>query len=87
MMKFLESISPNKHVDKITSPLFVIQGLNDPRVPVTEAEQMVQAMKENGREVWYLMAKDEGHGFSKKSNRNFLIAAEVMFLEKYLLGN
>ena len=87
MMKFLESISPNKHVDKITSPLFVIQGLNDPRVPVTEAEQMVQAMKENGRDVWYLMAKDEGHGFSKKSNRNFMIAAEVMFLEKYLLGN
>ncbi len=87
MREFLENISPNRHVDKITSPLFIIQGLNDPRVPVTEAEQMVEAMKNNGREVWYLMAKDEGHGFSKKSNRNFMIAAEVMFLEKYLLGN
>lgn len=85
MRDFLESISPNNHIEKITSPLFIIQGLNDPRVPVTEAEQMLKALKDNGREVWYLMAKDEGHGFSKKSNRNFMIAAEVMFLEKYLL--
>jgi dipeptidyl aminopeptidase/acylaminoacyl peptidase len=87
MRNFLDSISPNRHISRITSPLFIIQGLNDPRVPVTEAEQMLEAMKQNGREVWYLMAKDEGHGFGKKSNRVFMITAEVMFLEKYLLGN
>lgn len=86
MMEFLDSISPNKHIDKISSPLFIIQGLNDPRVPVTEAEQMLKALKEDNREVWYLMAKDEGHGFGKKSNRVFMITAEVMFFEKYLLG-
>ena len=86
MKSFLDSISPNRHIDKITSPLFIIQGLNDPRVPVTEAEQMLTALKENDNEVWYLMAKDEGHGFGKKSNRVFMITAEVMFLEKYLLG-
>jgi dipeptidyl aminopeptidase/acylaminoacyl peptidase len=85
MKEFLESISPANHVDKITKPLFIIQGLNDPRVPVTESEQMKSKLQANGREVWYLLAKDEGHGFRKKENINFEQYAQILFLQKYLL--
>jgi dipeptidyl aminopeptidase/acylaminoacyl peptidase len=54
-------------------------------VPVTEAEQIVKAVRKNGVDVWYLLAEDEGHGFAKKSNRDFYIQAQILFLEKYLL--
>jgi dipeptidyl aminopeptidase/acylaminoacyl peptidase len=67
MHEFLLKISPTANAHKITKPLFVIQGLNDPRVPATESEQMVKTVRQNGGTVWYLMAKDEGHGFRKKS--------------------
>ena len=87
MRAFLERISPNNNADKITKPLFVIQGLNDPRVPVTESEQMVATIRENGGPVWYLMAKDEGHGFRKKTNRDQMNAAMSLFIERYLLGS
>lgn len=79
--EFLESISPLNHVDKINKPLFVIQGENDPRVPVTESEQMVREIREHGGEVWYLLARDEGHGFRKKSNRDFQTAVMMLFLQ------
>ncbi len=85
MREFLHSISPLTNAHKIKKPLFVIQGLNDPRVPVTEAEQIVEAVRKNGVDVWYLLAEDEGHGFAKKPNRDFSTQAEILFLEKYLL--
>ena len=70
--------------DKITKPLFVVQGGNDPRVPRTEAEQIAAAARKNGTPVWYLMAKDEGHGFAKKKNVDFLCYATVMFVREFM---
>jgi dipeptidyl aminopeptidase/acylaminoacyl peptidase len=80
-------ISPTTNAHKITKPLFVGQGLNDPRVPVGEAEQIVKTVRANGGKVWYLMAKDEGHGFQKKSNRDFFYRSLAMFWEQHLLGD
>lgn len=87
MRKFLEEISPANHADLITKPMFIAQGLNDPRVPVHESEQMVAAIRTHGGEVWYVMAKDEGHGFVKKANRDYYSNAVVLFMEKYLLDS
>ena len=81
---FLESISPLNNAERITSPLFIIQGANDPRVPATEAEQILQAVREAGIDPWYLLALDEGHGFSRQSNRDFQRAAETLFLTDVL---
>jgi dipeptidyl aminopeptidase/acylaminoacyl peptidase len=64
----------------------VAQGYNDPRVPYTEAEQIVNTVRENKGEVWYFLAKDEGHGFSKKTNRDYFNHTTVLFLHKYLLN-
>src|SRR5688572_3931168 len=66
MAEFLGKISPANNSSKIKKPLLVIQGLNDPRVPASESEQMVKAIRGQGGTVWFLMAKDEGHGFQKK---------------------
>jgi dipeptidyl aminopeptidase/acylaminoacyl peptidase len=85
MREHLQKISPLTQVKKITKPLLVVQGLNDPRVPVGEAEQIVAAIRGNGGKAWYLMAKDEGHGFSKKSNRDFYYWSMVLFIEENLL--
>jgi dipeptidyl aminopeptidase/acylaminoacyl peptidase len=85
MAEFLHRISPLTNVDKIRKPLFVVQGQNDPRVPVTEAEQMVQAIRAQGGTVWYLMAKDEGHGFAKKKNADFQFLSTILFLREHLL--
>ena len=63
----------------------MVQGGNDPRVPRSESEQMVAAVRKNGTPVWYLMAKDEGHGFAKKANRDVLLYAAVLFVREYLL--
>ncbi len=81
---FFEEISPLRNADKITKPLFIIQGANDPRVPASEAEQILAAVRENGGEAWYLLAMDEGHGFAKKSNRDFQREAETLFIEDVL---
>ncbi len=62
MNAFLERISPSNHAQEISKPLFIIQGYNDPRVPVTEAEQMLEVIRKNGGDAWYLLAMDEGHG-------------------------
>ena len=83
---FLESVSPLRNASKITKPLFVIQGLNDPAVSPAEAEQIVAAVRANGVPVWYLAAKDEGHGFRKKPNRNYLFYATVLFVQNFLLN-
>jgi dipeptidyl aminopeptidase/acylaminoacyl peptidase len=88
MAAHLEKISPLTSVSKITKPLFVVQGKNDPRVPATEAEQMVKAIRENpagGGQVWYLMAKDEGHGFAKKKNADFQFLSTILFFREHLL--
>ena len=85
MAKFLEAISPTTNVGKLSKPLFVVQGKNDPRVPVTEAEQMVKAIRDQGGSVWYLMAKDEGHGFAKKANADFQFMAQILFFREHLL--
>ena len=86
MHDFLESIAPMNHVKNVTKPMFVVAGVNDPRVPKSEADQMVAALKAQGTPVWYLAAKDEGHGFQKKKNADFQFYATVLFVEKYLLG-
>ncbi len=85
MKEFLVKISPANNVQKITKPLFIIQGLNDPRVPVNEAEQMKQKMRDQKGDVWYLLAKDEGHGFKKKTNVDYQQWAVVQFLREKLL--
>ncbi|MGH8051257.1 MAG: S9 family peptidase [Arenimonas sp.] len=85
MRAFHEKIAPLNNAKKISSPLFVAQGFNDPRVPYTEAEQIVKAVRGNGGDVWYLMYKDEGHGFAKKANNDYFGAASMLFWQKYLL--
>ncbi len=81
---FFDEISPLKNADKINKPIFIIQGYNDPRVPYTEAEQILAAVKENEVTAWFLMAMDEGHGFRKKSNRDFQREAVTVFLSDVL---
>ena len=85
MREFLEKIAPYNKAKNITKPLFVIAGLNDPRVPVSESQQMVNIVRQNGTPVWWLMAKDEGHGYRKKQNQDFQFYTTVEFLEEYLL--
>jgi dipeptidyl aminopeptidase/acylaminoacyl peptidase len=85
MAAHLEKISPTTNVKQITKPMFVVQGKNDPRVPVTEAEQMVKALRDHGGTAWYLMAKDEGHGFQKKKNADFQFASTILFFREHLL--
>jgi len=84
MRAHLEAISPSNQADQITAPLFIIQGANDPRVPASEAEQILAAVREAGGDPWYLLALDEGHGFRKKSNRDFQREAETLFLQDVL---
>jgi dipeptidyl aminopeptidase/acylaminoacyl peptidase len=85
MREYLLSISPSEHVDKIKKPLLVIQGANDPRVPASESEQMVNSIRKNKGVVWYMLAKDEGHGFRKKENRDRMTEAIALFLKQNLL--
>jgi len=84
MREFLLSISPTTNAHKINKPLYVAQGQNDPRVPISEAEQIVSVVRSNGQQVWYIVAKDEGHGFIKKVNRDFHTNALLYFLELHL---
>ena len=86
MAAFFERTAPLNNAQKITKPMFIVQGKNDPRVPYTEAQQMVEKIKSNGGAVWYLMANDEGHGFQKKNNQDFLFYATVEFVKMYLLN-
>ena len=86
MRAHLEKISPVNNVEKIDVPLFIVQGENDPRVPVTESIQMVKALREQGQPVWYMNALNEGHGYRKKENRDIYQQATVLFLRTHLLG-
>jgi dipeptidyl aminopeptidase/acylaminoacyl peptidase len=82
MKAVFDRISPLNLTDRMTKPLFVIQGRNDPRVPWTEAEQIVAKVRAKGGEVWYMLAGDEGHGFRKKQNIDAQREAETLFLRK-----
>ncbi len=85
MAAFLEGISPLNQAEKITKPLFIVQGGNDPRVPASEAVQMKERIVATGGNVWFLMANDEGHGFRKKGNQDFQFYAMVQFMREFLL--
>ena len=87
MRAYLQRISPLTNAARISRPLLVVQGLNDPRVPASESQQMVAKIRARGGEVWYLAAKDEGHGFRKKANRDFYQKTVVTFLEKQLASS
>jgi dipeptidyl aminopeptidase/acylaminoacyl peptidase len=86
MYAFLERTAPLNHAEKITKPIFIVHGQNDPRVPVSESQQIVGRVRDNGVPAWYLVAKDEGHGFRKRGNRDFQFYGTVLFVERYLLG-
>jgi dipeptidyl aminopeptidase/acylaminoacyl peptidase len=85
MRAFLTRISPVNNAQKIKAPLFVVGGLNDPRVRYTEGEQIVVAARKNGVAVWYLLADNEGHGFARKVNADFLFYAMAVFFREKLL--
>ena len=80
----LERISPLFHADKITRPLLVVQGANDPRVLQVESDELVAAVRENGVPVEYIVFEDEGHGFRSRENRITAATAYVEFLDRYL---
>jgi dipeptidyl aminopeptidase/acylaminoacyl peptidase len=86
MRAFQERISPLTNASKIKRPLFVVQGKNDPRVPVGEAEQIVAKVRANGTPVWYLRGENEGHGFARKENADFQFFATIRFIEQTLLN-
>ena len=86
MEAHLQRISPSNNADRITVPLFVAQGQNDPRVPVTESQQIVAEVRAAGHDVWYMNALNEGHGFGKKENSDLYRQIVVMFFRRHLLG-
>lgn len=86
MRAHLEKISPLNNVGKMNIPMLIVQGQNDPRVPVTEAEQIVAALRKQGQAVWYMNALNEGHGYKKKENRDIYQQATVLFLMEHLIG-
>src|SRR5579885_467842 len=85
MHEFLEKIAPMNNIEKIKKPMLVVAGKNDPRVPVSESQQIFEALKAQGTPAWFIMAKDEGHGFRKKQNQDYQFYATVAFLQEYLL--
>jgi dipeptidyl aminopeptidase/acylaminoacyl peptidase len=87
MAAFLERISPLTRAKEIRKPILVVQGLNDPRVPASEAEQIVSAVKSNGTPIWYILGTNEGHGFAKKANQDYQQAAEWLFWTTHLVGD
>ena len=84
MRQFLQDISPLTHAAKITRPLMVVQGKNDPRVPWTESEQIVRSLQARGTPVWYLLADNEGHGFARRENADYYFAAYLQFVQQTL---
>jgi dipeptidyl aminopeptidase/acylaminoacyl peptidase len=85
MAAFLQKISPLTNVGKIKIPLMVVTGANDPRVPASEADQIVEAVRKQGGSAWHLLGKDEGHGFRKKANIDFQFWSSLMFWQEHLL--
>ncbi|GAC1661194.1 MAG: S9 family peptidase [Candidatus Acidiferrum sp.] len=86
MREYLEKTAPLNNTEKIRKPVFAVVGKNDPRVPWTESRQMLDKLKGGGTTTWFLMANDEGHGYAKKKNQDFLFYATVMFVRQFLMG-
>jgi len=86
MREFLQKISPLSHAAQVKKPLLVVHGRNDPRVPYSEAQAMVKAVREQGTPVWFLTAEDEGHSFSKADNREYLHQLTLEFVQRLLTG-
>jgi dipeptidyl aminopeptidase/acylaminoacyl peptidase len=86
MREFLERISPFNQAAKITTPMLIMQGTNDPRVPPSESEQIVAALESTKTPVWYVLFDAEGHGFRRRVNTDYDSAATAMFLQQYLVG-
>ncbi len=87
MRAHLERISPLNNIERMTRPLLIVQGANDPRVPRSEADQLVAALRAQGQPAPYLLALDEGHGFRKRSNRDAYLAVAAEFLQRHLVGD
>ncbi len=84
MRAVFDKISPINLSDRMKKPMMIYQGANDPRVPRTESEQMVAKLRAQGTDVWYVLAKDEGHGVARKQNAEAVRASEIVFLKKVL---
>jgi dipeptidyl aminopeptidase/acylaminoacyl peptidase len=84
MREVFERINPTANAGKIGSALLVVHGKNDPRVPFYEAQQIAERVRANGVPVWSVYADNEGHGFAKKENRDYLRAVEAMFVSTML---
>jgi dipeptidyl aminopeptidase/acylaminoacyl peptidase len=82
MAKAFVTISPMNNLSKISKPMLVMQGANDPRVPASESEQVVAGLRANGVDTWYVLYADEGHGFQKKPNNDLRREVETVFLGK-----
>ncbi len=87
MRAHLTNISPLTNAHKIKKPLFVVHGINDPRVPFFEAQQIVEKVRANGTPVWTLYADNEGHGFAKRANADYLFYAQTVFLNACFAGS
>ena len=83
MRAVFERISPANQAHRIQSALFVAHGKNDPRVPFGEAVQIADKVRANGRPVWTVYADNEGDGFTKKANDDYVRAAQVLFLQQH----
>jgi dipeptidyl aminopeptidase/acylaminoacyl peptidase len=84
--EFLERIAPLNHASKLRQPLFIAHGQNDTRVPLQQAEQMAAAVEKNGKPVWFLVVKDEGHLIpAKRSTQDYLFSAWALFVQEYLV--
>jgi dipeptidyl aminopeptidase/acylaminoacyl peptidase len=83
----LLAVSPMTRVRDLRIPLMVVTGANDPRVPASEADQMVRAVRESGRPAWHLLGQNEGHGFAKKENQDYQFWVSLMFWQQHLLGD
>jgi dipeptidyl aminopeptidase/acylaminoacyl peptidase len=84
MRAWLESISPLARVERLRRPVLVAEGLNDARIPAAQSEDLVKALRAHGTVVWHLAARDEGHGFVKKANADYLFLAIVEFVKAVL---
>ncbi len=86
MRAYLEQIAPLNHLDAMHKPIFAVVGRNDPRVPWTESRQIIDKLEAQGTPTWFLVANDEGHGYAKKKNRDFMFDAEAAFIDDCLLN-
>lgn len=86
MRAVFERISPLNNVARITRPMLVMQGANDPRVPQSESDQIVRELRANGVDTSYVLFADEGHGFQKKANNDLRREVETMFLRRLFGG-